>query len=36
MEDKFDFFLEDKHNNVFQFDSITLDVHSQECLRYPK
>ena len=31
-----DFLPEDKHKSFLQADNITLSVHSQACLKYPK
>ena len=36
MDDEVNFMPADKHKSFLQVDSITLDVHSQACRKYPK
>ena len=36
MEDEVDFLSADKDKCFLQFDSVTLGVSSQACLKYPK
>ena len=36
MRDEIDFLSADKHESFLQGDGVTLGVHSQACLKYPK